>query len=194
MLGFPCSSVGKESACNAGDLDSIPGLGRSPGEGNGYPLQYSCLENPMDREAWQATVHGVARVGHDLVTKPPPPRWIRVGSSVNTTGVFMRRGKSTPTHTQCCRQSLNWCILKASMPRALGSHQKMEEARKNPSLEPSERTQPCWHLQLRLLVSRTVRPSIPVVLRHLVCSALMGAPQNKHTSHQNIWSIHALHI
>ncbi|KAB0349420.1 hypothetical protein FD754_014277, partial [Muntiacus muntjak] len=43
------------------------------GEGNGNPLQYSCLENPMDRGAWQATVHGVARVGHDLVTKPPPP-------------------------------------------------------------------------------------------------------------------------
>ena len=46
----------------------IPGSGRSFGEGNGNPLQYSCLENPMDRGAWQATVHGVARVGHDLVT------------------------------------------------------------------------------------------------------------------------------
>ena len=52
--------VWKESACNAGDLRSILGSGRSPGEGNGNPLQYSCLENPMDREAWQATVHGVA--------------------------------------------------------------------------------------------------------------------------------------
>ena len=72
-MGFPYSSVGKESAFNAGDLGSIPGLGRSPGEGNGKPLQYSCLENPMGREAWQATVHGVTRVGHDLVTKPPPP-------------------------------------------------------------------------------------------------------------------------
>ena len=61
------------SACNAGDLGSIPGLGRSPGEGNGNPLQYSCLENPIDRGIWQATVHGVARVGYDLVTKPPPP-------------------------------------------------------------------------------------------------------------------------
>ena len=64
------SSVGKESACNAGDPGSIPGLGRSPGEGNGNPLQYSCLENPMDRGAWRTTVHGVARVGHDLATKP----------------------------------------------------------------------------------------------------------------------------
>ena len=131
-MGFPCSSIGKESACNAGDLGSIPGLGRSLGEGNSYPLQYSCLENPMDRGAWQATVQGVARVGHTLVTRPPP-RWIRVGSSVDMTGVFMRR-KSTQTHTQHCRQSLNWCILTASMPRVPGSHQKMEEARKNPSL------------------------------------------------------------
>ena len=50
----------------------IPVSGRSPGEGNGNPLQYSCLENPMDRGAWQAIVQGVARVGHDLATKPPP--------------------------------------------------------------------------------------------------------------------------
>ena len=57
---FPHSSVGKESACNAGDLGLIPGSGRSPGGGHGNPLQYSCLENPMDRGAWLATVHGVA--------------------------------------------------------------------------------------------------------------------------------------
>ena len=55
------------------DAGSIPGSGRSLGEGNGNPLQYSCLENPTDRGAWQATVYGVARVGHDLATKPPPP-------------------------------------------------------------------------------------------------------------------------
>ena len=57
-MGFPCGSDGKESACNAGDPGSIPGLGRSPGEGNGYPLQYSCLENPMVRGVWRALVHG----------------------------------------------------------------------------------------------------------------------------------------
>ena len=51
----------KESACDAGDSGSIPGLGRSSGEGNGYLLQYSCLENPMDRGAWWATVHGIAK-------------------------------------------------------------------------------------------------------------------------------------
>ena len=54
-------SDGKETACSAGDPGSIPGSGRSPGEGNGYPLQYSCLENPMDRGAWGATVHGVTK-------------------------------------------------------------------------------------------------------------------------------------
>ena len=64
--------VSKESACNAGAPDSIPGLGRAPGEENGNPLQCSCLENPMDRGAWWATVHGVTRVRHDLESKPPP--------------------------------------------------------------------------------------------------------------------------
>ena len=59
--GFPSSSDGKPSACNMGDHGSIPRLGRSPGEGNSNPLQYSCLENSMDRGAWWATVHGVAK-------------------------------------------------------------------------------------------------------------------------------------
>ena len=59
--GFPGGSDSKESTCNAKDLGSIPGLERSPGEGNGSPLQYSCLENPMDRGAWRATVHRVTK-------------------------------------------------------------------------------------------------------------------------------------
>ena len=59
--GFPVGSNGKESACNVGDVGSILRLGRYPGEGYSYPLQYSCLENSMDRGAWQATVHGVAK-------------------------------------------------------------------------------------------------------------------------------------
>ena len=62
---LPGMSDGKESACNAGDVDLIPGLGKSPGEGNGYPLQYSFLENPMDKGAWWAIVHGSQRVRHD---------------------------------------------------------------------------------------------------------------------------------
>ena len=61
FMGFPGGSEDKASACNAGDPGSIPGLGRSPGEGNGNPLQYSCQENPVDRGAWWATVDGVAK-------------------------------------------------------------------------------------------------------------------------------------
>ena len=70
---FPNGSDSTESACNAGDPGSIPGLGRSPGEGNGYPLQYSCLENSMDRGFWWDIVHGVAK---SWVAKS---RWQRVG-------------------------------------------------------------------------------------------------------------------
>ena len=58
---FPGGSAGKESACNPGDLGSVPGLRRSPEDGNGYPLQYSGLENPMERGAWRAVVHGVTK-------------------------------------------------------------------------------------------------------------------------------------
>ena len=60
-MGFPGGSASKESASNAGDVGLSPELGRSPGEGNGNPLQYSCLEDPLDKGAWQATVHGVAK-------------------------------------------------------------------------------------------------------------------------------------
>ena len=73
LLIFPGNSVSKEFTCNAGDPDSIFMSGRSPGEGNGDPFQYSCLGNPMVSGAWQAAVHGVARVGHELVTKPQLP-------------------------------------------------------------------------------------------------------------------------
>ena len=67
---------------NARDLSSIPGLGRTPGERNGSPLQYSCLENPTDRGAWQATVHGVTRVRHDLATKEREREELDQGDSV----------------------------------------------------------------------------------------------------------------
>ena len=60
-MGFPGGSADKESACSAGDLHLIPGSGRSPGEGKGYPLQYCGLENSTDREDWQATVDGIAK-------------------------------------------------------------------------------------------------------------------------------------
>ena len=66
---FPGGSAGKEPACNVGDSGSIPGSGISPGEGNGNPLQYSCLENPLNRRAWWATVHGVAKSQTQLSNK-----------------------------------------------------------------------------------------------------------------------------
>ena len=69
---FPSGWVYKESACNAGDPSSIPGLEKSTGEGNGYPFQYSCLGNLIDRGTCWTTVYGVPRVRHDLAVKPPP--------------------------------------------------------------------------------------------------------------------------
>ena len=69
-MGFPGGSNGKESTCNAGDLSSVPGLGRSPGEENSYPLQYSCQGNPMDRGGWRATVHRVAKETELDMTMP----------------------------------------------------------------------------------------------------------------------------
>ena len=73
FLFFPGGSEVKASASNVGDLGSIPESGRSPGVGNGNPFQYSCLGSSMCRDAWQATVHGIIRVRHNLVTKPPSP-------------------------------------------------------------------------------------------------------------------------
>ena len=65
-VGFPGVSASKESSCNSGNLGSMPGLGRSPGEGKGHPIQYSDLENSKDRGAWQAIVHGIAKSGTRL--------------------------------------------------------------------------------------------------------------------------------
>ena len=92
VKGFPHSSVGKESACNAGDLGSIPGSGRSSGEGNGNPLQYSHLENPMDRAAWRTTVHGITRVGHNLQLNHNNNiiQWSSVGSTQPYEGAPMK--------------------------------------------------------------------------------------------------------
>ena len=67
--GLPWWLSGKESTCNSGHVSSVPGSRRSPGEGNVYPLQYSCLGNPINRRALWTTVHGVAKVGHNLATK-----------------------------------------------------------------------------------------------------------------------------
>ena len=70
-----------EPTCNTRDPGLIPGSGRSPGEGNGYPLQYACLGDAADRGAWRATVHGVTRVRHDVATNPPPPLYSKCSFS-----------------------------------------------------------------------------------------------------------------
>ena len=67
IMGFPGGLESKASACNVGDPSSISEVGRSPGEGSGNPLQYSCLENPKDRGAWEAAVHGSQRLRHDCL-------------------------------------------------------------------------------------------------------------------------------
>ena len=106
MLAFPRGSVSKKNlpvSCKrppARDMGSIPGLWRSPGGGDGNPLQYSCLGNPIDRGTWRAKVHGVARVGHDLETKPPPP-FCFYPSPLKLHCISHHRGRLS-----CCFQSL----------------------------------------------------------------------------------------
>ena len=102
-LGFPSGLVGKESACYTGDLASIPGSGNYRGEGNGNPLQYSCLENPMDRRAWWATVHGVTRVGHNWVIRPPSPH---VAQSRSQSSSVSEAGRVTSLDGSRCKVSL----------------------------------------------------------------------------------------
>ena len=98
---FPSGSDSEKSSCNAGDPGLTPGSGRSPGERNGNPLQHSCLGNPMDRGAWQATVYGFARIRHDLATKPPP-------------------SSSTQSSRECWNQTLTVSYLKTPLHKSRG--------------------------------------------------------------------------
>ena len=94
-LGFPGGSDSKQSVCNAGDPGSIPGLGRSPGDGNDNPLQYSCLENFMDRRVWQATVHSVTKSQ----------------TCQQLTHRCVRTHTHTHTHTLILSDSMNFTLL-----------------------------------------------------------------------------------
>ena len=123
-MGFPGGSDGKESACNAEDAGLIPGLGRSPGEGNGNSLQYSCLENPMDRGAWRAAAHVVMKSGTRLTLSPtmraPPsqPEDLPKTSSSNTTTPWIRvsryesgRGRGNHKHTLTSPSITQWTVI-----------------------------------------------------------------------------------
>ena len=106
-MGFPGGSDDTVPAYNAGDLGSVPRLGRSPGEGNGNSLQYSCLRNPMDRVAWQAIAHGVLRVGYDLATKP------QMEMQWNPQSCFQARPYLNTTATKIAEISQPTTVLKA---------------------------------------------------------------------------------
>ena len=121
--GFFCSLVSKESACNAGDPGLIPGLGRSPGEGNVNPLQYSCLENPMDRGTWGAVAQGVTRIGHNLATTPPPPSFWDSTDLIQLNSFFCSDLKITVIYLHsksllCWPWFFFFFLLNSSIPRA----------------------------------------------------------------------------
>ena len=101
-MGFPGGSDGKESACNAGDLGSVPQFGRSPGEGNGYPLQYSGLENSMYRGAWKAIVPGVAKSWTQL----------RNQTNVDSRKRKFKNGRLHPTTVDCELFKCTWTLSK----------------------------------------------------------------------------------
>ena len=109
--GFPGGSEVKNPPANAGDLGSIPGLGRSPGVGNGNPLQYSCLRNPMDRGVWWATAHGVKKVRHGLATK-------------QQTATIMEKNMKKNI---CISESLCYTAEIKSMVRSLGREDPLEK-------------------------------------------------------------------
>ena len=102
-MGFPGGSDSKESACDAGEPGSIPGSARSPGEGNGNPLQYSCLENPMDRGAWRATVHIVQQRELYSICRDIP-QWKRLWRNKNMASLVVPCKEST---CQCRRHGFN---------------------------------------------------------------------------------------
>ena len=124
---------GKESTCQAGDMGSIPWLGRSPREGNGYPLQYSCLENSMDRGAWRATVHGVAEswtehASHAIYAVLGEPWWPHLSVASVPSKLLMGqewlsfRGEWAIPHTPLPRLGLCTCQPSYPLPHLhLGS-------------------------------------------------------------------------
>ena len=141
-MGFPGGSDGKESAaCNAEDLGSIPGLGGSPGEGNRYPLQYSCLENPMDRGAWRATVHGVAKSQTWLKQLActsaalPKPDWEAfTWEGVSSDGEMSAWPQRTGCESRGCWGRQRWLLLpQGQAERLLCSSHTLDHANRAPA-------------------------------------------------------------
>ena len=114
--GLPWWLSHKESACNVGDVGLIPGSGRSPGKGNGIPLQYFCLGNPKDRRAWWDTVHGVARVRHNLMTKPPQYNLI-TSHEVLAHHCFLNQLCQGSRLCSCWGDQLSWFSWDSGLPQ-----------------------------------------------------------------------------
>ena len=119
LLNYGSGSDGKESACNAGDLGLIRGSGRSPVERNGYPLQYSCLENPMDRRAWWATVQGVGK-GHDWA--------INFNQNILKYYCYLKCQFSFVGKNAVCKHFVHFlpCILKLRWSQTFGSGDQLD--------------------------------------------------------------------
>ena len=165
---FPGGSDGKASVYNVRDLGLIPGLGRFSGEGNGNPLQYSCLENPMDGGAWCRLLSmGSQRVRHDWATSlsfflscfrcsklKMRSFWTMVCSWSSKTRFLIRRG-DTDTHTHrkhpMCWRGQDWSAVAISQGTLGMAGRSQEEVRKDSTLELSERARPCQHPDFCLL-------------------------------------------
>ena len=152
-MSFLGGSGSNESACNAGDLGSICGSERSPGEGNGNPLWYSCLGNPMDQGAWWATVHGVARVRHDLATDTTYYyRWgtMLVAQIVKSLPEMQETQVRAPGREDPDPRSLGEGNGNPLQCSCLGNPTDREAWWATVHGAPKSRTQPSnWHLQMR---------------------------------------------
>ena len=107
-MGFPSGSAVKNLPANAENVDSIPGLGRSAGEGNGNALQYSCLENPMNRGAWCATAHGITKVRHNLATQQLQQEWYTLDNGLCLSPRVMKKMQTWKDCELNCFMKREW--------------------------------------------------------------------------------------
>ena len=199
-MGLPRGLSGKESACNAGDaggVGSIPALGRSPGEGNGNPLQYSCLGNPMDREARWATVHGVAKRQTTLkrLSRHAQRERIQAGGSIRAggAGATGRRGlrKLSPSGKSTLPER-GYPIQLTHADSCKPARSRGRAAPLGPSFPPlphlgSGRTESSEGPLLWLLRSQSSPP--PHANTHTICPRTSGrSPQPSPTAPPHLWT------